>query len=77
MKRFEVQHYTLCDGWVNTWSCWEDDSEESVPETFDSFASALMALDDFLEEEEQEFKEGNIESPYLREEFRIVEVCNG
>jgi len=72
-KQFEVQHYTLCDGWVNTWST-EDEGGTTAPTTFGSFEEALDCLDAFLEDEQMEFEEGNIESPYDREEFRIVEI---
>jgi len=67
-KRYEVQHYTLCDGWVNTWHV--DDELEY----FDSFEDALNCLDEFLADEQMEYEEGNIESPYERDEFRIVEI---
>lgn len=74
--RYEVQHYTLCDGWINTWTCWEGDTDERVPETFSSFKDAQSALDDFLEESQWEYEEGNLESPEDRNDYRIVEVCN-
>lgn len=75
MNRFEVQQLTICDGWTNTWTCWEGDSDDRVPETFSTFENALSALDQFLEEMDWEFENGNIESPYNRNEFRIVEVA--
>lgn len=72
-KRYEVQHYTLCDGWINTWSDYDEDGNET-PSTYDSFEDALNELDSFLDDEQEAFEEGNIESPYDREEFRIVEI---
>ena len=74
MTKFEVQHYTLCDGWVNTWSDYDEDDNET-PSTYDSFEDALNELDSFLDDEQEAFEEGNIESPYDRDEFRIVEVA--
>ena len=71
--RYEIQHFTLCDGWVNTWLSWDDEGNV-VAETFDSYADASMALDEFLSDEEYEYKQGNIESSYEKEEFRIVEI---
>lgn len=68
--RYEVQHFTLCDGWINTWH----DGETGEPTTYASFADALADLDDFLDDEAQEYEQGNIESPYERDEFRIVQV---
>ena len=73
--KYEVQHYTLCDGWINTWSDYDEDGNET-PSTYDSFEDALNELDSFLDDEQEAFEEGNIESPYDREEFRIVEVQN-
>ena len=35
--RYEVQHFTLCDGWINTWSYSEQIKEGifiELPETF-------------------------------------------
>ena len=72
-KRYEVQHYTLCDGWINTWSDYDEDGNET-PSRYDSFEDALNELDSFLDDEQEAFEEGNIESPYDRDEFRIVEV---
>ena len=72
-KRYEVQHFTLCDGWVNTWSDYDEDGNET-PSTYDSFEDALNELDSFLDDEQEAFEEGNIESPYDRDEFRIAEV---
>jgi hypothetical protein len=73
-KRYEVQHYTLCDGWINTWSDYDEDGNET-PSTYDSFEDALNELDSFLDGEQEAFEEGNIESPYDRDEFRIAEVA--
>ena len=72
-KRYEVQQYTLCDGWINTWSDYDEDGNET-PSTYDSFEDALNELDSFLDDEQEAFEEGNIESPYDRDEFRIAEV---
>lgn len=44
--RWEVAHFTLCDGWVNTWSILANGEE--VPETFETQGSAQEALDEFL-----------------------------
>jgi hypothetical protein len=68
MTKFEVQHYTLCQGWINTWTV------DDEPETFDSYKDAEEALDYFLKEEKQAFKRGEIDSPYEEDEFRISEI---
>ena len=41
-QRFEVQHFTLCDGWINCWT------EDEKPLTFASYAEAEADLDYFL-----------------------------
>lgn len=75
MPRFEVQTYTLADGWINTWSVTNKNGSHE-PETFDSFGQALDCLDDFLHQEEEAFARGDIASMYKREDFRIVEIKN-
>ena len=75
MSKYEIQHFTLCDGWVNTWTI-EQDNGDSEPEYFDTFADAVDALDEFLDQEHEAYQQGWIESKYSRDEFRIVEVEN-
>jgi hypothetical protein len=41
---YQVQTYTLCDGWINTWS------EDDQPMTFDTLEEAQIALQDHLED---------------------------
>jgi hypothetical protein len=66
--RYEVQHHTLCDGWVNTWTV------NDQPETFASEAKAQAALDEYLSEIEDQIREGDRhpEHGYDRSEFRIM-----
>lgn len=71
--RYEIQHYTLCDGWINTWTV-EQDNGDSEPEYFDSLEDAEMALQDFLNDEHEAYQQGWIESKYGSNEFRIVEI---
>lgn len=73
--KFEIQHYTLCDGWINTWTVTNEDGTEE-PETFDSYNDAWDSLIDFLQQEDQDYFNGYIESRYTADEFRIVEVKN-
>jgi hypothetical protein len=44
--RYEVQTWTICDGWINTWSIIEDHA--AIPETFANRKEAQEALDEFL-----------------------------
>ena len=71
--KFEIQHFTLCNGWINTWHEYDDDNNE-VPMIFDTFGDALLELDNFLADEIKAYNMGDIESPYGRDEFRIAEI---
>jgi hypothetical protein len=68
--KFEIQHFTLCDGWINTWS----DGETGEPTIYDSYDQARDDLADFLDQEAEAYFNGDIESRYDADEFRIVEV---
>jgi hypothetical protein len=70
---YEIQHFTLCDGWVNTWTIENEDGTTQL-EYFNSVIDAQESLNEFLEEEKEAFENGFIESPYTEDEFRIVEV---
>lgn len=70
--KYEVQHYTLCGGWVNTWTICEDGIEKS--HVFNSEAEASAELDGFFQdiEEEIQYGERDADNGYDREGFRIV-----
>lgn len=68
MSKFEVQEYTLCDGWVNTWS------DDNGATTFDSREQAEIELEWFLQDIAMEVAEGNMADMVDRDTFRIVEV---
>ena len=70
MSQYEVQHYTLCGGWVNCWT----DGETNAPSVFNSYQEAKDELDDFFEQEYEAYFNGWIEDMYDRDEYRIVEV---
>ena len=72
--KYEVQHYTLCGGWINTWSIEEDGVSKS--QVFDSKEEAQAELDEFLQEIADEIKcgERDPEHGYDAGEFRIEEV---
>ena len=69
---FEVQHYTLCDGWINTWTDIIDGKD--VPSVFNSFDEALACLDEFLTDTLDGFVDGNLSDSYDRNDFRIVKI---
>ena len=71
---WEVQHYTLCDGWVNTWTCEQDGNE--VPWQFETKEGAEEELSYFFEEVRLDIQEGRRQPDegYDWDEFQIVEV---
>jgi hypothetical protein len=72
---YEIQEYTFCEGWVNTWSTWEKpDGSDEHPETFTTEKEAQEALDDFLAEVNESVENGEMEFGYDPEDFRIEEV---
>lgn len=72
---YEVQIYTLCDGWVNTWLV-DDEEGQSAPETFASQEDAQAALDEFLGEIAEEISIGQRapDEGYDHAEFRVVKA---
>ena len=71
MAKFEIQTFTLFGGWVN---CWERDGEK---EYFDTLSAAVDALEEFFEDQEQAYFNGEIEDLYDREDYRIRTVKEG
>lgn len=70
---FEIQTFTLCNGWVNTWTVHHEDGT-SEPERFASNADARAALHEFLTEITEEIAIGirDPEFGYDADDFRIV-----
>ena len=68
---FEVQHYTLCDGWLN---CWLVDDK---PETFATEEEAQTAIDDHVIDYINAVQGGDIaeeDEENIREHLRIKEI---
>lgn len=70
-QKYEVQQYSLCEGWANNWSIEEDGI--SKPVVFDTEEQAQQALNEFFQEMAEEIASGD--SGYHREEFRIRPVA--
>jgi len=70
---YEIQHYAIADGWQNTWLIIHEDGTEEV-EQFETYQDARNALTEFLEETDMSYFNGDIESRYTEDEFRIVEI---
>lgn len=70
---YEVQIYTICDNWTNTWTVIAEDGTET-PETFATAAGAEAAIDEFLAEIRAEIDVGQRQfwESYDRNEFRVV-----
>ena len=65
---YEVQHYTMLYGWANVWLY--DEGGGLQPETFATKEAAEAALDEYLEDLEEECDAGHT-GPYSRDEFRV------
>ncbi len=70
---YEVQTYTICEGWVNTWTIIEGDNDP-VPHHFATRQEAQAELDELLNDIQQEISCGDRapDRGYDAEEFRIV-----
>jgi hypothetical protein len=69
---YEVQTYTLCEGWVN---CWTTDGK---PTTFETAQEAQAEIDNHIAESTETYiREGILsegESAYDPADLRIVEI---
>jgi hypothetical protein len=68
--KYEVQTYTLCDGWTNTWT----DGTTGEPLVFSSYKEAKQELKAFLADTVEAVRQGHMARPCCRDEFRIAEV---
>jgi len=76
---YEVQTYTLCDGWLNTWTISEKVSRNTYTETLETFSTreqAQQALDEFLSDIQEEIAAGQrgVDEGYDRDDYRVAEV---
>ena len=69
--RYEVRHYTFCEGWVNN-----AEDEDGNPVTFATAEEAQASIDDFFSEIESQIASGEREpdAGYGREEFAVCVV---
>lgn len=75
-EHYEVQHYTLVDGWVNCCTDIDVDDNET-PSRYDTFKGAVDDLDDMFDEIEAEFVAGIRDEKYSESEYRIVKFVSG
>jgi hypothetical protein len=73
-KRYEVQTWTLCDGWINTWSICEEAGD--IPETFATREETYAALCEFLADIQAEIDAGqrSADEGYDADDYRVAEV---
>ena len=64
-KRFEVQTYTLCDGWINCWTI-----EDDKPEYFDTEQEAEDAICEFF----ADLGRAGMAQAYDKEDYRVREM---
>lgn len=68
---FEIQEFTLFDGWINTWS-----DENGKPSQFKTEVEAWDELDGFLSDMQRAVNRGDMEDMPSRDDYRIVCVLN-
>ncbi len=75
---WEVQHHTLADGWINTWTQ-ETDQGTWAPITYASQDEAEYELAEFFREITLEVEHGarDADNIYDVSEFRVVKVEEG
>lgn len=77
-EHFEVQHYTLVDGWVNCWTTYNENDDET-PTTYETLDNAIFDLDDMFTEIDYEITAGfrDADTGYSDSEYRIVRIVDG
>ena len=69
---YEVQTYSLADGWQNTWTVGEGETES--PEIFFTIKDAKKAVSDEIKRTKDAIRNGDIvkESAVTKADFKIV-----
>ena len=66
--RYQVEHYTFCDGWVNCWS------RDDQPSTFPTLQEARNELAQYYKDIREAIRDGDMEMGPDSAEYRIQEV---
>ena len=76
--KWEVQQYTLCDGWTNTWFTVDERTGQEKPLIFETEQDAQREIYEFLGDIEDGIKTGDRgeDEGYGQDEFLIVEVTS-
>lgn len=67
---YEVQTYTVFDGWVNCWSEEDPQTGEEKPLYFDTVTAAQEAIEEFW----SDLETADMDDQYSRDDYRIVPV---
>ncbi len=67
--KYAVETWTLCDGWINTWS-----DDNGNPVVFDTKEEAEQELKDFLFDQHEAVLQCDMIDDYSEEDFRVVPV---
>lgn len=70
---YEVEHYTLCQGWINCWTTY-DKHGNPHPTRFSSQKEAAEDLKEFIAESMFHFQNGDTDSPEDIHNYRISAV---
>lgn len=70
---YQVEHYTLGQGWINCWTTYDDHGNPS-PTLFDTKEDAAKDLKEFLAETMFHFQSGSLSSPESANNYRISAV---
>ena len=65
---YEVQTYTLCDGWINTWT-----EDGNILVTFETLEDAQKELEGYLEDLAHFVQIGHLQD-HNPEDYRIKEI---
>ena len=69
--KYEVQTYTVCDGWVNCWTTIHENDNET-PAIYATREEAEAAITDHLADVAYAVKAGEMAEEYHRDDYRIV-----
>ena len=65
MTKYEVQHFTLCDGWINVWT------DDKKPSYFNSYQEAEKEIREFVDDWNEHCEK---DCEYEYEDYRVMEV---
>lgn len=70
---YEVEHFTLCQGWTNCWTTY-DEYGNGHPTRFQTKQEAQADLREFLADTMEAFQKGHLDSPEQYDQYRISAV---